>query len=652
MLCCTVLLGTGFSKAQHKPLTKDSFSIIDLQYPGLEKVKQLVEAGKYNEASAELLNYYRNRKTVKHPEFNVGDEARFRGKDIGKANREKADNALEHKFQPQKGYGFYDYGKDINWQYWPVKDNEVRWQLHRVYWWTSMGLAYRSSADEKYAKEWVFQFRDWATKNPLGLSKDNDRFAWRPLEVSERINSLPGIFNLFVPSPEFTPDFLMEFLSSFNHQTEYVCQNYSEKGNHLLFEAQRVLGAGCIFPELKLAPKWRKSGIDILNEEIKKQVYDDGLQWELSPVYHNASIDIFLKAYRYAQLAKQEHEFPSSYKQTVEKMILATINFSFPDYSFPMFGDSWVGAKANMIKQYQSWSKAFPNNQVIKYFATDGKEGTQPEYLSNALKTAGFYTFRNGWTDHSTVMTLKASRPGMFHAQPDNGTFELWIKGRNFTPDAGCYVYSGDEEIMKMRNWYRQTKVHSTLTLNDENMVITDAKLNKWKTDKKLDILTYTNPSYSGLQHQRSVLFVNQKYFIIIDKANGEATGDLATHFQLKEDSKPVFDKIKNSVYTTYSDNNNLLIQNFNTDKISLKEEEGKVSYAYQKEEKRPAFAFEKSKTKANNQYFITLLYPFETDQAPQVSIIENKGNNYEKGIIDLTIVVNGKKEKLTTLLY
>ena len=331
---------------------------------------------------------------------------------------------------------------------------------------------------------------------------------------------------------------------------------------------------------------------------------------------------------------------------------MATINFSFPDYSFPMFGDSWIGSKEGMVKQYQSWSKAFPDNSTIKYFATEWKDGSQPNYLSSALKTAGFYTFRNGWNSNSTVMVLKASRPGMFHAQPDNGTFELWVKGRNFTPDAGCYVYSGDAEIMKMRDWYRQTRVHSTLTLNNENMVITDAKLDKWKTDKNLDVLTYTNPSYPDFKHQRSVLFVNQKYFIIIDKANGEATGNLELHFQLKEDSKPVFEINKNSVYTTYNDQNNLLIQNFNEDKINLKEEEGKVSYFYKKEQKRPAFAFEKAKSGKENQYFITVLYPYDTAKAPEIKLIENKGNNYEKGIIDLTISIDGKKDKLSTRLY
>jgi len=635
--------------AQEKAISKESFSAIDLTYPGLEKVAQLYQAGQYDDAAKALLSYYRNRKTVKHPDFNVGDEARFRGKDIGKANQLKADNALLHKFQPQKGYGYYDYGTDINWDFWPVKDNEVRWQLHRVTWWQPMGMAYRSSGDEKYAKEWILQFRDWAMKNPLGKSNENDSFAWRPLEVSERIQSLPGTFNLFVASPNFTPAFLLEFLYLFNQQTDYIPKNYSKEGNHLLFEAQRVLGSGSIFPELKQAAAWRKSGIDVLNREIKKQVYPDGMQWELSPTYHVATIDIFLKAYNSAKLAGAAKEFPESYIKTIENMVVATANISFPDYNNPMFGDSWPVDKASRMKAFATWAKAFPANDEIKYFATDGAAGTLPKYLSHGLTTAGFYTFRNGWNNQSTVMILKASPPGEFHAQPDNGTFELWIKGRNFTPDAGCYLYSGDAEVTKKRNWYRQTRVHSTLTLDNQNMVITKAQLKKWETGKNLDVLTYTNPSYAGLNHQRTVLFIDQKYFLIIDQAVGKANGNLGVHFQLKEDSKPIFDNAKNRVYTTYGDGNNLLIQSLNADKVSLNEEEGKVSYIYNQEMQRPAFVFEKAKSDVKSQIFVTIAYPFDGDKAPEISIKENAGNSFEKGELNLILTVNGKKNIIKT---
>jgi len=636
----------GNLKAQESPISKQDFNNINLTYPGLEKVNQQFQSARYEQAAQELLIYYRNRKKIHHPEFNIGEEYRFKEKSIGAANQEKADNALLHKFQPHKGYGFFDYGKDINWQLWPVKDNEVRWQLHRVYWWQPMGLAYRSSGEEKYAAEWVYQFGDWVKKNPLGLSADNDAYAWRPLEVSERVQSLPGTFNLFLPSKNFTPAFLMAFLKSFHQQADYIPQHYSKEGNHLLFEAQRILFAGSFFPEFKESPFWRKSGIDVLNAEIKKQVYADGVQFELSPAYHVASIDIFLKAYNAAKMAGVENEFPETFSKTIEKMIMANIDFSFPDYNAPMFGDSWINDKSGRIRQYQSWAKSFPGNKVIKYFATEGKEGELPDHLSHASSNAGFYTFRNGWKNQSTVMVLKASPPGEFHAQPDNGTFELFVKGRNFMPDAGAFVYSGDAEINKLREQYRRTKMHNTLTLDDQDMIITKAKQNKWKAGKMMDILTFTNPSYKDLEHQRSVLFIDQNYFLIIDKAIGPATGKLDVRFHLKEDAKPVYDKSKSLVYTTYQDGNNLLIQSLNLDEVALLEEQSKVSYEYRKELARPALAFEKQKNDVKPQYFISVVYPFTAANAPEIKIRRNDSKPDLENI-NITITIDGIEKKI-----
>ena len=324
-------------------------------------------------------------------------------------------------------------------------------------------------------------------------------------------------------------------------------------------------------------------------------------------------------------------------------MIMAYMNFMLPDYQSPMFGDSWMGEKAAKMKQYAGWSKVFPDNEAIRYFATDGKEGKHPSYLSKGLTTAGFYTFRNGWNTKSTVMVLKASPPGKVHAQPDNGTFELYIKGRNFMPDAGVFVYSGDAEIMQLRDWYRQTWIHNTLTLDNKNMVITKAQLNKWETSKHLDVLTYTNPSYEHMDHKRSVLFVDQQYFVIIDQAFGAARGNVGVHFQLKEDSKPVVDQKNNTIATTYADGNNLLLY---SPSGTMKEELGKVSYAYRQESIRPAYVFEKQKSDAP-VYFMSVLYPFEGNKAPAVTITENAGNDFANGKLNLTITINGVQKKI-----
>lgn len=638
LLCMTL-------KAQQHPITKESFNVVNLNFPGLEKVNKQYKSGHYNAAAKALLTYYRTRPLARNT---VGNKSNPIVK-LSRSVQQTADNAMQHKFMPHKGYGFFDYGKDIDWQIWPVKDNEVRWQLHRLNWFSAMANAYLVSGNEGYAREWIVQFRDWVKKNRRGLSADNDRYAWRALETSERMNSLPEVFNTFVHTEEFTPSFLLEFLQSYADHADYLIKNYAEKGNHRLFEAQRALKGGCFFPEIGTAANWRKSGFTILTDEIKKQVYPDGMQWELAPGYHNAMISTFINGIKYAKEAGMDSQIPESYRSTVQKMILATINFSFPDYTFPMFGDAWLTAKEVMLQRYDDWLSTYPDIKVIQYFATEGKSGKLPAYLSRALPDAGFYTFRNGWDAKSTVMVLKASPPGEFHAQPDNGTFELWIRGRNFTPDAGAFVYSGDSEITRQRDWYRQTRVHSTVTLDNQNMVITQAHRQKWITSNNLDLLTYTNPSYKALDHRRSVLFVDQEYFIIIDALTGDAKGQLGAHFQLKEDSKPTFNQEKKLVYTGYDDNNNLLIQNLNSDTITLQQEDGKVSYEYKKETARPAFVFGKQKSTANAKYFITVLYPYTTKTPPVISLTENMANNYAQGMLDINLTIEGSVKHIKT---
>ncbi|WP_353132335.1 heparin-sulfate lyase HepC [Pseudopedobacter sp.] len=636
------LLSIGKGKSS---ISGEDFKNLNLDYPGLEKVKSLVASKKYETAAKTLLAYYKQRNNIKHPDYNPEDRAKFSGKPLSKDNQEKADKGLEHLFFVHKGYGFIDYGKDINWQHWPIKDNEIRWQLHRTYWWLPMGLAYWSSGDEKYAKEWTLQYLDWIKKNPLGLSKENDRFAWRALEVATRVQDQTAMFNIFISSPYFTPEFLMAFLNNYNKHADYILNNYSDKGNHLLFEAQRMIYAGAFFPEFKDAAKWRKSGIDILNTEIKKQIYADGMQFELSPNYHTAAINIFLKALRMTQLANLDSEFPQSFKDTIEEMIMAQVNFSFPDYTYPMFSDAKLEDKSGMLKNYKDWLKVFPGNKIIQYYATDGKKGETPKFLSHALKDGGFYSFRNSWKDTATVMVLKASPPAFWHSQPDNGTFDLWVKGRNFMPDAGAYVYGGDAEILKLRNWYRQTRVHKTLTLNNQNLDTCDAKLIRWNTSENLDVLVYKNPSYKNLDHYRTVMFVNKKYFIIFDSAVGSATGNIGVHFQLAENNEPVYNLKENSVATTYKDGNNLIIRNFNTGKAKFTKEEGKVSYSYRKEANRPAFAFEQDKKDAKEVNFATVLYPFSGNQAPKIDFKEEAGNDPQAGKIHFSLFIDGKKQ-------
>lgn len=646
----------ALEQARAQELKPEVFSLLNLDYPGLEKVKSLHAEGQDADAAKALLDYYRARTDVKTPDVNLENIK------ISKTEQQWADDALKHTFFVHKGYQpSFNYGEDINWQYWPVKDNELRWQLHRHKWFTPMGKAYRVSGDEKYAKEWTKQYIDWIKKNPLvKIDKseyemaddklkgdaENVRFAWRPLEVSNRLQDQTSQFQLFLPSPSFTPEFLTEFLVNYHKHSVHILNNYSDQGNHLLFEAQRMIYAGAFFPEFKDAQTWRKSGIDILNREINVQVYPDGGQFELDPHYHLAAINIFCKALRIADMNGFRNEFPQSYLDTVENMIVFYMNISFPDYTNPCFSDAKLTTKREMIKNYKDWSKLFPENKAILYFATEGKKGELPAYLSKGFLKSGFFVFRNSWGTDATQMVVKAGPKGFWHCQPDNGTFELWFNGKNLFADSGSYVYAGKGEVMEWRNWFRQTRVHNTLTLSDKNLETTESVTKLWQPEGNVQTLVTENPGYKNLKHRRSVFFVDNAYFVIVDEAVGSAKGVVNLHYQMPKG------KITNSredmtFVTQFENGSNMKLQCFGPDGMSMKKEEGWMSTAYRKKVKRMNVSFNVRKEGEDAVRYITVICPVkDSADAPAISA-KFKNKKFSENGLEVEVKVDGKKQIL-----
>ena len=637
-------------------LRSEVFSLLNLNYPGLEQVKALHASGKDSEAASALLEYYKQRKGIRTPDV---DLKRLK---ISQEEQKWADEALEHTFFAHKGYQpSFNYGQDINWKYWPVQDNELRWQLHRHKWFTPMGKAYRLSGDEKYAKEWAFQYMDWIKKNPLvKINKDdyemkgkaaegeaeNARFAWRPLEVSHRLQDQTSQFQLFITSPSFTPEFLTEFLLNYHKHAVHILQNYSDQGNHLLFEAQRIMYAGVFFPEFKEAAAWRKSGIDILNREIGVQVYEDGGQFELDPHYHLAAINIFCKALYLADMNGFRNEFPQKYMDTVENMIMFYLNICFPDYTNPCFSDAKLAKKKEMIKNYKEWHKLYPENQTIQYFATEGKQGALPAYLSKGFLKSGFFVFRNSWGTDAVQMVVKAGPKAFWHCQPDNGTFELWFNGKNLFPDSGSYVYAGDEEVMKWRNWFRQTRVHNTLTLNDETLETTESVTRLWQPEGKEQILVTENQGYKNLKHRRSVFFVDNTYFVIVDEAVGTAKGMINLHYQMPR-GKIANSRENMNFVTEFEPGSNMKLQCFGPEGMSMKKEEGWQSTDYRKKMKRMNVSFNARKSDETPVRYITVIYPVKnTQDAPKISAAF-KNKKFNEQSLEVEVKINGKKRIL-----
>ena len=545
---------------------------------------------------------------------------------------------MKHVFVGQPAYPPYFCGDDIDWGTSPVPDKEWVWQLNRMSFWESMGRVYWHTGDEKYAKEWCKQLVDWTSKNP----NDNEhKYAWRSIEAGIRGYRWTSLFQRFIDSPSFTPDVLVAFLNSCYDHAEYLMTKYTTRSNWGLMEAEGMAFIAITFPEFRVAKKWKNEAYRRLNNEINIQVYPDGHQRELAIGYHIGCIRWFQRTYDLAKMNGLSDAFPESYLETIEKMCEVPMKLGMPDGTNAQFGDAWAGKPGQLNEHFMNWAKMF-NRKDFLYLATEGEKGIKPEATAYALKESGLYSMRSGWEKNAICLVLKCGPDGGGHCQPDNGTFELFAGGKNLMPDAGSYIYHGDPEN---RAWFRQTKVHQTLTLNGENTKYAP-KLLKWQPGEDLDILVVENAGYENLTHRRSLFFVDKRYFVIVDEAIGRGTGDIDIHFQLAP-GNAIFNNKDFSVKSDFKEGWNVFVQTQKQKGLKLEEEVGQVSFEYTKKEPRPAFRYRIEKESENIPVnFVTLVLPYEKE-IPDIKIEVVGDPKIGDSKLQLEINENGKKRMI-----
>ena len=528
--------GPGMAEAHGKAgaSAAEVFALLDLERPGLEEVKAACARGRWKKAAKALLKYYRTREGVYIP----GQEAT----EASETDLLWANDALRHTFHVLEE-PVWNYGRDIDWEYWPVKDVEMRVQLHRQGWWTSLGKAWRTTGKKKYAREYVKEFRDWVRKNPykpfgidqggtvssgtIDVDSPNECFAWRPLEVGIRLLRWPRQLSLFIRSRLFTPKFLLEFLKAYHQNASVLMGSFSPSGNHLIHQSSGIIRAGICFPEFRDAESWVRAGVDNLSREITRQSYPDGCHFELDPGYHIGFVQSYDDAIQVAMENGRKDLFPRECLEQLVRMTNYYLDYRYPDGTHPCFSDARRHddlADDELLKDVSSYSDS-PAAQQVLWFATGGEDGDAPAYKSSGHPDTGFYTFRNGWSDDSIIMPVKATERGSWHAQPDFGTFELWAYGKVLMPDAGAYTYSGDEEIERERAYFKATARHNALTLDDRDYDDPLPKVIEWNPEANRLIVEHQ--AYEGLTRRRSISFIDEKYFEIVDEVSGPAGGHL-----------------------------------------------------------------------------------------------------------------------------
>lgn len=479
-----------------------------------------------------------------------------------------------------------------------------------------MAKAYELSGDDKYYFEWQYEMADFALKN-LPIASDAPWFVRRGMENYFRCLRLTYVLPFFIENEHFSSKTLCYFLNSLHMQAEHVRTVYAEDGNHLLGELTTVLKNGIDFPEFKKSDEWIQEALTRIPERMFIEIFPDGMNNELIFSYHSMYLRLFTDAYELFNKHGYAQYLPEEYHSRLVKMAEVYMYQTFPDNTICQFGDAWKYRDASEAIE-KTVSRFAPEWPYYEFVVSKGKKGIPPPKLNVAYPVSGFYFFRSEWKPNAVFMAMKNTSGYAWHSQIDNGTFELYAMGRNFMIDAGAYIYeSDDEEEKSWRKWFRSSVAHQTMTLENRDINLAPKHI-FWKDNEKVTCLINENQSYEGLNHRRTTLFIDNSYFLIHDKATGEDTGMVKTHFQLVP-CDYITDEENFSVRTQFKSGPNLLVKNFPVNQnITMGEEEGWISYKVLHKEKRPAWSYSIDKSSGEKEIsFLTALIPYGENEEP-----------------------------------
>ncbi len=460
-------------------------------------------------------------------------------------------------------------------------DKKVIWELNRHQHFFKLGVAYWLTSDERYAESFTQQIESWIDQNPPGQGIN-----WASsLEVSFRAMSWIWAFQFFRNAESFTPELFKRAIKHLylhgRHIEKYLSKYYSPN-THLTGEALGLYYLGSQLPFLARAESWRKLGESILDNEVSRQILEDGVYFEQSTWYQRYTVDFYTQFVVLRSLYNNEPGGTPA--DILEKRLMAACDFLMhvtrPDGTTPIIGDDDGGralpltnavaddfrgtlaAGAFLFGRGDLRSIAGSVQQEVFWlFGVEGVrsysliEKTDPEWASRAFPKGGYYSMRDGWLDTDNFLLVDCGEVGAMsggHGHADTLAIEAAIQGKTLLVDSGTYTY---HESGEMRDYFRSTKAHNTLTIDDRSSSEpgnrfgwkdrAEAIPRVWETDDRFDFFEGSHSGYRRLEtgeHTRSILFLKSDYFIIRDLVETTGTHEYSLNFHLDVRNRPVLD--------------------------------------------------------------------------------------------------------------
>jgi hypothetical protein len=457
-------------------------------------------------------------------------------------------------------------------------DMKVPWEMARCQHLVTLGMAFRASGEERYAREVVAQIDDFIAQNRPGYGIN-----WvSTMDVAIRATSWLWAHELIAGAEVVSDEFVTNLVASLIAHARHIEENISvyEGGvttNHTVADYAGLAYLGLMLPELRSSRRWADAGIDGLAECMRRHTSSDGVDYENSLAYHRLVTEMYLGALVLAE--RNGRSFPIAFRDSLERMVEFVIHYGRPDGLAPLVGDSDDG-RWHVLADYSGWEPrdhrhllgpaAAIFGRADFAAATAGSSAAAEEaawlvgpkaagalaadphepiaLTSRAFAAGGRYVMRH--VDHYALVSADEVGTGGFgnHKHNDILGYELAVGGRPAIVDCGSYIYLRDRAA---RTAFRSTRAHNTLMVEGlEQNAMTDAfrmrpdsrvQVHEWRTGRRADILDVSHSGYEScpapVRHRRRLGMMKEPFaWLVVDSLEGSGEHHVESSIHLASD--------------------------------------------------------------------------------------------------------------------
>jgi hypothetical protein len=597
---------------------------IDFNSKGLESVKAAVEKNRRITACKELLKYYRE-----------GRSAPFLRREqpvSSRARHSEADSIVDHVFT------FYDLpdkvpqrlNGPIDWSYQgPAKDIEWAWALNRHYHMRVLLDAYFQTGNSIYAETLDLHLQDWVISSLPYPGKKSSTTMWRGLEVSFRVKIWAAVFFGLINSDFLSPATQLLILSSLPEHTHYLQHFHAREGNWLTMEMSGLAMVATAWKEFEKSSQWIAYAKNRMIEGLHDQIYPDGVQKELTSMYHQVALS---NLKQFEEICRQANEpLPEEYKQRLEDMH-NYISYSVSPSGYGLLNND--SDKRYNREEILQAAKVYDRDDW-QFIASNGREGIRPAGPPSVLfPWAGQLISRSDYDSGSQFSFFDIGPWGTGHQHSDKLHLSVSAYGRDFLVDGGRFAYRG-KLADKFRKYATGSLSHNVILLDGVGQGPGPLSAKEplstvhYRITDEFDYAWNSFHRFPGLEgaakHTRALFYLRGKFWIVVDRVETDRRRKVETLWHWHPDATVLLER--NGMATTNHEKGNLRIlpigyEDWDVQLVKGREEpvpQGWYSERYNSAEPNAVSIYS---TEINEtSYFAWLIYPTRE----KVSAVEAK---------------------------